>query len=334
MHEKTKAELESEFGLAGWNGGPNTEEAKIRVLNCYLNQTPILYLKNLQLTSLPPLPPFLIQLFCEENRLSILPDLPNSLTVLHCSCNHLTILPTLPIGLLHLDCSFNNITSLPSLSPGLIKLDCSHNEITSLSDLPDSLVSLNCSYTQITSLSDLPNSLINLDCSNCQLRSLSDFKNQLKMIWCFNNYLESLLHLPNSLMYLLCSYNKLRSLPIVPAGCQIISDGNPLEIAPAPYPAVSREASTVKFQIPKGEGSEPLWCRVLMNEVKERYQGEESNLVAGDYKIWGDDTLSIITIKKIDGDEALIFTFDESSGILASVKDQSGVDVSLMTLKK
>jgi hypothetical protein len=99
-------------------------------------------------------------------------------------------------------------------------------------------------------------------------------------------------------------------------------------------PAVIPRALIQKFQIPKGVGVEPLWCRVLMNGVRQRYQREDYSLVTGEYKMWGDEALSTITVKKIDGDEALIFTFNETTGLLASVKDQSGADVSLTTLKE
>jgi Leucine-rich repeat (LRR) protein len=261
VHEKTKAELESEFGLAGWNGGPNTEEAKIRILNCYLNQKNFLNLSELELSSLPPLPPFVTVFWCFGNQLTNLPALlPPRLTLIECRYNYLTSLPNLPGSLEYLLCTCNQLTSLPNL--------------------------------------------------------------------------------PDSLRFLDCRDNQIRELPSASDGCSIMSSGNPLSensllpLPSPPYPAFAAQASIMKFQIPKGAWEESLWSRVLMNEVRQKHQGEDYSLVREEYKMWGDDRLSSITIKKIDGDEALIFTFDESSGLLASLKDQSGANLSLMALKE
>lgn len=76
---------------------------------------------ELGLTSLPPLPDILTDLFCDNNQLTTLPHLPSKLVFLSCRNNQLTSLPDLPDSLTELYCINNKLTSLPSL-PSTLKI--------------------------------------------------------------------------------------------------------------------------------------------------------------------------------------------------------------------
>jgi Leucine-rich repeat (LRR) protein len=485
--EQTRAELEIKYGLADWDGGPNTEEAKKIILNCYLNKTSDLALEDLDLTSLPPLPHFITHLYCGGNKLKTLPNLPNSLKYLSCSCNHLTILPKLPDSLIeivccnnklrtlsdtlpkrlinlncnnnfltalptlpkslkvlycnenaietlpeilpktltNLDCSdnilkalpslpkslkelfccYNKLKALPLLHDSLSELFCSNNKLEALPKLPDSLTVLNCSYNKLKILPALQNSLVYLSCSENQIESLPDLPNSLKNLYCFKNMLttlpniahtsitelfcyknklESLPNLPNSLLKLHCEKNEIEFLPPIPASLSDLdcshnhissldlSEADDLEklncsnneitdlllpdflsfldcshnqLTELPPNLIHatiqcfanpllRQTLIVKFQIPKGEGTEPLWSRVLMNEVRQAYKGEDSSLEINGYRMWGNEKLLTITIKKVEGDKGLIFRFHKRSGLLVSVKDEGEAETSLEALKE
>ncbi len=98
--------------------------------------------------------------------------------------------------------------------------------------------------------------------------------------------------------------------------------------------AVRLPVGPVRFQISKGQCEvEPLWSDILMNQVREKYQGEDFSLVVDGYKMWGDETTSTITIKLLDGELLLKFTFDPSTGLLSTVVDQNGTNLELSKLK-
>ncbi len=292
VHEKTRADLENEIGLTDWDGGPNTEEGKNRIIQCFLNnQNRInnLDLSNLQLTSLPS---------CISNL---------NITGLNCSRNQLREVPPFSGSLRNIVLSNNLLSEIPALPPSAIRLSCNNNQLTNLPLLPESLAYLECNNNQLTNLPLLPGSI--------------------KQIQCDNNQLTILPIIPESVINISCCNNRLTVLPLVPRTCLATFTGNPL-LGELPRDSI------LKFRIPKGGDSEPLWCRVLMNEIRQRHQGEDYSLVVGVYKMWGDEEASTITIKEIEGDEALVFAFDKSTGAFISVTNQNGIEVSLSELKE
>jgi hypothetical protein len=83
-------------------------------LTCYANPN---------LTSLPVLPPSLIDIDCSECNLHSLPDLPPTLITLYCSGNPITTLPALPAGLkalIALHC--NQLETLTPPCPAALRL--------------------------------------------------------------------------------------------------------------------------------------------------------------------------------------------------------------------
>ena len=93
--------------------------------------TVILDVSNQGLTSLPPLPPNLTELYCCNNKLSSLPPLPPSLQYLDCDNNLLESLPIeLPGTLEILYCANNKLKSLPDNLDNLAQLECHHNPFT------------------------------------------------------------------------------------------------------------------------------------------------------------------------------------------------------------
>ncbi len=105
---KTKELLEILDDLSTWKPGSKSEEAKRRILDCYIRKSPSLDLSLLSLKSLP-------------NCLAHL----SHLTHLNCSHNLLTSLPLLP-HLQAINCSFNRLHSLPPFPPH-VKINASVN---------------------------------------------------------------------------------------------------------------------------------------------------------------------------------------------------------------
>ncbi len=105
---KTKELLEILDDLSTWKPGSKSEEAKRRILDCYMTKSPSLDLSLLCLKSLP-------------NCLAHL----SHLTHLNCSHNLLTSLPLLP-HLQAINCSFNRLHSLPPFPPH-VKINASIN---------------------------------------------------------------------------------------------------------------------------------------------------------------------------------------------------------------
>jgi len=68
---------------------PSLHRACLHYLNVKVNS----------LKQLPPLPPTLLEIFCDFNRLQTLPPLPESLFVLSCKYNPITPMPHLPANL-------------------------------------------------------------------------------------------------------------------------------------------------------------------------------------------------------------------------------------------
>lgn len=127
------------------NGG-NIAKAKKRI-DAWVTDgdvNKVLFLFDLELTSLPKLPDNLKKLNCSNNKLTSLPKLPHSLNDISCGNNKLSSLPTLPRTLKSLWCFNNKLLSLPTLPSTLELLWCFNNELTSLPTLPNNLKKLEC----------------------------------------------------------------------------------------------------------------------------------------------------------------------------------------------
>ena len=172
--------------------------------------------RKCSLYSLPALPAGLVNLDCRINSLTNLPTLPATLTNLVCSNNNLTALPTLPSGLYSLVCENNYLTSLPALPFSLQFLDCSFNSITSLPVLPNSLTQLNCEQNQLTNIPALNFGLLNFDCGLNPLTAYPALPSSLTSFRCESVQLTALPVLPNSLKYLYCPYCPITALPNLP----------------------------------------------------------------------------------------------------------------------
>lgn len=137
------------------------------------DQSGLLRLNGLELTSLPPLfPPGVSRLDLSFNRLGVLPNnLSSRLTQLRVAHNQLGELPnSLPRSLRELDVSHNQLTSLPDhLPPHLQVLSVRHNQLTNLS--PEAIHRLGqLDRTATVDLRDNPLSRQTIDDLN-QLRS-------------------------------------------------------------------------------------------------------------------------------------------------------------------
>ncbi len=174
------------------------------------NQCPIEFL--------PTLPQSLSSLTCSQCSLDSLPSLPSFLQVLNVNGNYtIDTLPQLPNSLLSLSCGGNILTSLPSLPNGLRSLACYFNHIQNLPVLPDSLRFLHCGYGYLTSLPTLPDSLDTLICYSTTIPNFPAFPNSIKYLDINHNYqISNLPPLPNSLQFLNCSYNVINGVLSLP----------------------------------------------------------------------------------------------------------------------
>ena len=91
-----------------------------------------LRIHDLNIHSLPPLPPNFRTVFLTGNQLTVLPPLPPTLRWLDCSDNQLTTLPVLPPTLQLLNCSNNQLTTSPAIPPNIISFNFQYNPITSV----------------------------------------------------------------------------------------------------------------------------------------------------------------------------------------------------------
>ena len=184
----------------------------------YFDSLGILSADHNNLTSIPPLSPFLRQFFCDYNILSSLPPLLHNtrLTEIVCDSNLLTSLPALPANLQSLECAMNNITSIPSLPNNIYSLDFSDNPITSLPALPDSLIWIECRRTQLTALPSLPANLIELYVNGNQISVLPSLPSTLRWLDCSENLLSSLPPLPQ-LTHLYIRGNQFTTMPQLPS---------------------------------------------------------------------------------------------------------------------
>ena len=93
-----------------------------------------------------------ITIQCDNMNLLTLPSLPPNLLVLDCRNNNLGCLPNLPDSLVYLDCSRNQLAFLPKLPPNLKCLIITGNQIKTLPSLPKTLETLKCGYNKLTDL--------------------------------------------------------------------------------------------------------------------------------------------------------------------------------------
>lgn len=183
---------------------------------------------NLQLDSLPELPPKLRELNCGSCHLSNIPRLPDSLRSLTCVANNFVkpyfYLPWPPY-LRFLDCTYSDIDTMPALPSILDTLIC--NSMSLLRDLPlmpDSLIYFEC---QDDSLSQIPyaRNLRHLDCSNnhCLLNNLSSsLSDSLRVLYCYFSHVQGKLVIPAALKILYCENNAIDTLILPPSGSQLV----------------------------------------------------------------------------------------------------------------
>lgn len=198
-------------------GGHELREMAVeRLLICLAKQESTLDLSELNLSSLPDLPPLITTLRVNDNHLSSLPALPESLQILICSFNPLEQLPPLPYSLKELTCSACHLKNLPSLPDTLEELSCSGNSLEELPALPVSLRYITCTSNGLRSLPALPESLRILICSDNPLSALPGLPGSLCSLNCSGCQLETLPDLPESLNSLICPRNQLREMPTLP----------------------------------------------------------------------------------------------------------------------
>ncbi|EIS0094877.1 SPI-2 type III secretion system effector E3 ubiquitin transferase SspH2 [Salmonella enterica] len=210
--------------LNNGNAVLNVGESGLTTLpDCLPAHITTLVIPDNNLTSLPALPPGLLELSIFSNPLTHLPALPSGLCKLWIFGNQLTSLPVLPSGLQELSVSDNQLASLPALPSELCKLWAYNNQLTSLPVLPSGLQELSVSDNQLTSLPALPSELCKLWAYNNRLTSLPALPSGLKELIVSGNRLTSLPVLPSELKELMVSGNRLTSLPMLPSGLLSLS---------------------------------------------------------------------------------------------------------------
>ena len=114
--------------------------------------------------NIPILPPYLEELYINNNQIIKIDNLPNTLKKLYINYNNITSIDKndLPPNLEYLDCADNQIMSISSLPPNLKHLDCAVNKLKELPKLPRNLKELYCSYNKIKNIPTFPESLINI----------------------------------------------------------------------------------------------------------------------------------------------------------------------------
>lgn len=180
-------------------------------------------LKNLGLTTLPPIPEGVYELNVEQNKLTTIKEgvLPFSLRELYCNDNELVSLPSLPPNLYTLNCSRNCLTQLPEIPHKMWSLICYTNQLTSLPRL-DHLKGLDALWCDGNKLTEIPalssDRPLALWCCGNQLTSLPSFADvpNMKQLRCENNKLTEIPELPKSLLVLNCRKNLLTALPPLP----------------------------------------------------------------------------------------------------------------------
>ncbi|ECE6443879.1 SPI-2 type III secretion system effector E3 ubiquitin transferase SspH2, partial [Salmonella enterica subsp. enterica] len=235
---QTPAEYDAVW--SAWRRAAPAEESRGRAAvvqkmrACLNNGNAVLNVGESGLTTLPDcLPAHITTLVIPDNNLTSLPVLPPGLLELSIFSNPLTHLPALPSGLCKLWIFGNQLTSLPVLPPGLQELSVSDNQLASLPALPSELCKLWAYNNQLTSLPMLPSGLQELSVSDNQLASLPTLPSELYKLWAYNNRLTSLPALPSGLKELIVSGNRLTSLPVLPSELkELMVSGNRLTSLP------------------------------------------------------------------------------------------------------
>ncbi|EAN2254210.1 SPI-2 type III secretion system effector E3 ubiquitin transferase SspH2 [Salmonella enterica] len=235
---QTPAEYDAVW--SAWRRAAPAEESRGRAAvvqkmrACLNNGNAVLNVGESGLTTLPDcLPAHITTLVIPDNNLTSLPALPPGLLELSIFSNPLTHLPALPSGLCKLWIFGNQLTSLPVLPPGLQELSVSDNQLASLPALPSELCKLWAYNNQLTSLPTLPSGLQELSVSDNQLASLPTLPSELYKLWAYNNRLTSLPALPSGLKELIVSGNRLTSLPVLPSELkELMVSGNRLTSLP------------------------------------------------------------------------------------------------------
>ena len=209
----------------------NKDTVEYRIKECMKTGGDTLDLSNMDLSTLPKIPPsvkflfcpnnklrnmdavcklHLVTLDCSNNRLNKLPALPVTLEELSCQNNELVDLIEIKdcIQIRRLDCSYNKITRIPRLYK-LTSLNCRNNQLSYLPNLP-LLINLMCKYNHLTTVGIYPE-LERMECNNNQITKLGSFP-KLCELYCENNMIHTLGNMPR-LMMLHCYNNKLLRIP-------------------------------------------------------------------------------------------------------------------------
>lgn len=121
---------------------PNVEQAN-QIISDWIamgDDHEYLYLSELNLTELPPIPQNVKYLNCALNKLTELGELPPNLRILICANNKLTHLPPLPNTLIEIHCEDNKITHFPMhFPPDLRVFNFSYNLINVMPNVPHSI---------------------------------------------------------------------------------------------------------------------------------------------------------------------------------------------------
>ena len=214
---------------------------KLKVFSC----------NNSLLTSLPPLPSTLEELYVGDNKLASLPRLDTllQLTEFDCSNNKLITIPTLRYDTLlvgayynrlyfsgnlltslpalgnvgTLDIAYNKFTSWPLLPYGVREFICGNNPINYLPSFTNGPVLLSCQNLNLTSIPPLPSYLKSLDCSHNPITALMNLPNGLEALYCNNILISNLSGLPAGLNSLYCDSNNISTLPVLPGSLNRLS---------------------------------------------------------------------------------------------------------------
>ncbi len=143
-------------------------------------QRGIVVLNDQNLTSLPPLPDNIKELYCRNNLLTSLPPLPDTLLILNCSNNQLTSIPPLPHDLLVLNFENNQVTEFPVgedgnsniMSQHLAIVACGNNRLKKLPNiLSPHLSILSCENNRIEEIPALDFQIMSINFENNPLRT-------------------------------------------------------------------------------------------------------------------------------------------------------------------
>ena len=169
--------------------------------------------------------------------------------ILYVRAMNLSFLPELPPNLTEIDCSCNKLSTLPRLPPLLVKLICDNNELETLPSLPESLELLSCEENKLTLLPLLPNSVLTLNCRYNELKNITNLPNQLTDLNCERNALTNICHLPDSITELNVSFNTLTTIPNFPVSIRTLDISNNFLSDVPTWPTGFRNSQLCTFSI-------------------------------------------------------------------------------------